>query len=81
LWRCGDDLFFEVPPLASNAFLVMLHPLLKTCCGPFAASFRRIVGLAVLTFHVPLCISKVLPPLENHSLSHCIISIGLMAEL
>jgi hypothetical protein len=27
LWRCGDDLFFEVPPLASDALLTMLHPL------------------------------------------------------
>jgi hypothetical protein len=25
----GDGLFFEVPPLASNAFLTTLHPLLK----------------------------------------------------
>jgi hypothetical protein len=29
LRRCGDDLFFEVPPLVSNALLTMLHPLLK----------------------------------------------------
>jgi hypothetical protein len=29
LWRCGDDLFFEVPPLASDALLTTLHPLLK----------------------------------------------------
>jgi hypothetical protein len=29
LWRCGDDLFFEVPPLASDALLTMLHQLLK----------------------------------------------------
>jgi hypothetical protein len=29
LWRCGDDLFFKVPPLASNALLTMLHPLLE----------------------------------------------------
>jgi hypothetical protein len=27
LWRCGDSLFFEVPPLASDALL--FHPLLK----------------------------------------------------
>jgi hypothetical protein len=25
----SDDPFFEVPPLASNALLAMLHPLLK----------------------------------------------------
>jgi hypothetical protein len=29
LWRCSDVLSFEVPPLASNALLTMLHPLLK----------------------------------------------------
>jgi hypothetical protein len=28
LWRCGDGLFFEVPPLASDALLTTLHPLL-----------------------------------------------------
>jgi hypothetical protein len=28
LWRCGDGLFFEVPPLASDE-LTALHPLLE----------------------------------------------------
>jgi hypothetical protein len=28
-WRCGDGLFFEEPPLASDAFLTTLHPLLE----------------------------------------------------
>jgi hypothetical protein len=28
LWRCGDGLFFEVPPLVSDALLTTLHPLL-----------------------------------------------------
>jgi hypothetical protein len=28
-WRCGDGLFFEVPPLASEALLTTLHPLLE----------------------------------------------------
>jgi hypothetical protein len=36
-WRCDDGLFFEVPPLASNALLTTLHPFLKNvlqtiCC-------------------------------------------------
>jgi hypothetical protein len=35
LWRCGDGLFFEAPPLASDALLTTLHPVLE--------SFRRIV--------------------------------------
>jgi hypothetical protein len=29
LWRCGDGLLFEVPPLASDALLSTLHPLLE----------------------------------------------------
>jgi hypothetical protein len=29
LWRCGDGLFFEVPPLLSDELLTTLHPLLK----------------------------------------------------
>jgi hypothetical protein len=29
LCRCGDGLFFEIPPLASDAFLSALHPILE----------------------------------------------------
>jgi hypothetical protein len=29
LWRCGDVLFLEVPPLASDALLRTLHPVLE----------------------------------------------------
>jgi hypothetical protein len=29
LCRCGDGLFFEVPPLASDALLATLHPPLE----------------------------------------------------
>jgi hypothetical protein len=29
LWRCGDGLFFEVPPLVSDSLLTTLHPLLE----------------------------------------------------
>jgi hypothetical protein len=32
-------------------------------------------------FHVRFSVSKALPPLENRSSSHCIVSIGLMNEL
>jgi hypothetical protein len=28
-WRCGDGLFFQIPPLASDALLTTLHPLLE----------------------------------------------------
>jgi hypothetical protein len=53
----------------------------KTCCRQFASSFRRIVEQYVLTFHVHFYISKALPPLENRSSSHCIMSIGLRDEI
>jgi hypothetical protein len=29
LWRCGDGLFFELSPLASDELLTTLHPLLE----------------------------------------------------
>jgi hypothetical protein len=29
LWRCSDGLFFQVPPLASDALLTTLHPLFE----------------------------------------------------
>jgi hypothetical protein len=29
LRRCGDGLFYEVPPLASDALITTLHPLLE----------------------------------------------------
>jgi hypothetical protein len=29
LWRCGDGLFFEAPPLANDALLTTLHPILE----------------------------------------------------
>jgi hypothetical protein len=29
LWRCGDGIFFEVPPLANEALLTTLHPLFE----------------------------------------------------
>jgi hypothetical protein len=29
LWRCGDGLFFEVPPLESDTLLTTLHLLLE----------------------------------------------------
>jgi len=32
-------------------------------------------------FHVRFSVSKALPPLENRSSFHCIVSIGLMDEL
>jgi hypothetical protein len=48
LCRCGDGLFFEVPPLASDALLTTLHRLLENVLQT-ATSFRRIVEQAILT--------------------------------
>jgi hypothetical protein len=39
LWRCGDGLFFEVPPLASDALLTALHPFLENV---LQTVFRRL---------------------------------------
>jgi hypothetical protein len=81
---CGGAVmvsFSKYLPWQVTHFLQRSTHFSKTCCRSFTASFRRIVEQAVLTFHVCFSISKVLPPLENHSFSHCIISIGLMDEL
>jgi hypothetical protein len=42
LWRGGDGLFLEVPPLASDALLTTLNPLLENVLqtvGHFEISF------------------------------------------
>jgi hypothetical protein len=81
LWKCGDGLFFDVPPLASDALLTTLHQLLENVLQTVCESFRRIVEQAGLTFHIRFSVSKALPPLENRSSSHSTFSIGLMDEL
>jgi hypothetical protein len=80
LWRCGDGLFSKYPSLQAMHFLQRSTHFSKACCRPFAANFR-IMEQAVLTSHVRFSVSKALPPLENCSSSHCIVSIGLMNEL
>jgi hypothetical protein len=47
LWKRGDGIFFEVPPLQAMHFLQSSTHFSKTCCRPFAASFRRILEQAV----------------------------------
>jgi hypothetical protein len=73
--------FSNYLPCQSMHFLKRSTHFSKTCCRPFAASFRGIVEQAILTFHVRFSVSKALPPLENRSSSHCIVSIGLLDEL
>jgi hypothetical protein len=44
LRRCADSLFYEVPPLASDALLTMLHPLLENMLqtvNHFKSSYLR----------------------------------------
>jgi hypothetical protein len=38
LCRCGDGLFFDVPPLANDAFLQRSTYFSKTCCRPLITS-------------------------------------------
>jgi hypothetical protein len=68
-------------PWQAMHFLQSSTHFSKTCRRPFAASFRRIVEQAGLTFHVRFSVSKALLPLENCSSSHCIVSISFMDEL
>jgi hypothetical protein len=81
---CGGAVmvsFSKYLPWQAMHFLQRSTYFSKTCCRPFATSFRRIVEQVVLTFHVRFSVSKELPPLENRSSSHCIVSIGLVDEL
>jgi hypothetical protein len=73
--------FSKYLPWQEMPFLQRSTHFSKTCCRPFVASFRRIVEQVVLTFHVRFSVSKALPPIENRSSSHGIVSIGLMDEL
>jgi hypothetical protein len=85
LWRCGDGLFFEVPPLASDALLTMFHSLLEDVLQTFCRKRHEGSGTGgfdlLNIFHVRFSVSKALPPLENRRSSHCIVSIGFTDEL
>jgi hypothetical protein len=73
--------FSKYLPWHAMPFLQRSTHFSKTCCRPFASSFRRIVEQAVLTFHFRFSLSKALPSFENRSSSHCVVSIGPMGEL
>jgi hypothetical protein len=47
LWGCGDGLFFEVPPLASDALLTTLHPLLENVLQTVCRTLQEIVEQAI----------------------------------
>jgi hypothetical protein len=76
-WRCGDGLFFEVPPLASDALLTTLHLLLENVLHTVCRKLQKDSG----TGSSDLLITSKFPPLENRRSSHCIVSIDLMDEL
>jgi hypothetical protein len=57
--------FSKFLPSQATHFLQHFTHFSKTCCRPFASSFRRIVEEAVLTFYVCFSVSKALPPLEK----------------
>jgi hypothetical protein len=81
---CGGAVtvsFSKYLPWQAMPFLQRSTHFSKRYCRPFAASFRRIVEQAVLTFHFRFSVCEALPALENRSSSHCIVSIGLMDEL
>jgi hypothetical protein len=69
--------------LASDAFLTTLHPLpeylLQTVCRKLQEDSGT--GSFYLSLSFRFSVSEALPPLENRSSSHCIVSIDLMDEL
>jgi hypothetical protein len=89
LWRCSDGLIFEVPPLASDALLTTLHPLLENVLQTVCLKLQEDSGTggtdvlitSRFVFRVRSSVSKALPPLENRSSSHFIVSTGLMDEM
>jgi hypothetical protein len=51
LWRCSDGLFFEVLPLANDALLKTLHPLLENVLQT-VCPMEQAVLTSELPFHV-----------------------------
>jgi hypothetical protein len=50
LWRYDDGLFFEVPPLASDALLTTLHPLLENMLQTVCRKLQEDSGTGGLDF-------------------------------
>jgi hypothetical protein len=53
LWRCGDGIFFEVPPLASEALLIALHRLLENMLQTVCRNLQEDSGTGDLDFGAP----------------------------
>jgi len=71
--------FSKCPPLASDTLVTTFYPLLENVLQTVCHKFQEDIG--TVRFDVRFSVSKARPPLENRSLSHCIVSIGLMDEL
>jgi hypothetical protein len=77
LWRCGDGLFSEVPPLASDALLTTLHPFLKNVLqtvdhfeiSGLGASFSRLEKPRNRTGRYRDCMAEVLMGFHRSRLS------------
>jgi hypothetical protein len=70
LWRCGDGLFFEVPPLASDALLAALHPLLGNVLQTVCRKLQKDSGtgdfdLRVSSFTLASPAAKRIHPLKT----------------
>jgi hypothetical protein len=55
LWKRGDGLVFEVPPLANDAFLTMLHPLLENVLQTVCRKLQEDSGTGGFD-HVRFCL-------------------------
>jgi hypothetical protein len=81
---CGGRVtvsYFEVPPLASDALLTTLHPLLENVLQTVCRKLQDGSGTGGFALWVHFFVYKALPPLKNRSSFHCIVSISLMDEL
>jgi hypothetical protein len=75
--------------LASDALVTTVHPLLENVLQTIRRKLQEDSGtggcdLSITSrfiFHVRFSVSKALPPFENRSSSHCIVSISLMDGL
>jgi hypothetical protein len=48
MWRCGDGLFFEERPLASDELFTTLHPLLENVSGRNGSYISRYVAISYM---------------------------------
>jgi hypothetical protein len=79
---CGGAVtvsFSKYLPWQAIHFLTTLHPLLENVLQTTYRKLQEDSGTG--DFDVRVSVSKALPPLENRSSYHCIVSTDLMDEL